>query len=474
MAVDLPTVGGDAGEWGDLLNAALQNLDARPAADDATIAAVAADAGSDTRAALSATYEALGTAASAVAPIAPDGGARAVGKGELMLNAADEGASPAASAATNAAAFQAAIDAAEAAGGGTVYIPAGVYSTNGITIDGGSVRLRGAGPAATVLQCSSGDLLTLGGAAAPSTRLVIDNLRLRSTSGGGHVIAVPYGLAQSRLDMLHLQQDNDAKSLFYCDRPVSGGGIFDVHFTDDYFLHKATATVPGVHIVGAGNACSANKWTRCRVQASGDFFFHIEAKNSGSYAQGNTFDTINFELCDGGGIRLVQALATTIIAPQFHDNGTITKDCIQINRGTTSSVQSRGTLVMGYSRSQGTLSGGAVDINLGAAAANEASYTTIIGITGPSTAGIAVNCFNSERVTILGYDSGNVTITSPSTGHATLVSADQGVTTPRIAHTGTALGFYGTTPIARPTLPAAGVVTAADIRTALLALGLCQ
>lgn len=36
------------------------------------------------------------------------------------------------------------------------------------------------------------------------------------------------------------------------------------------------------------------------------------------------------------------------------------------------------------------------------------------------------------------------------------------------------IGFYGATPIAKQTLPSAGTVTVADIRTALIALGLCQ
>jgi hypothetical protein len=39
---------------------------------------------------------------------------------------------------------------------------------------------------------------------------------------------------------------------------------------------------------------------------------------------------------------------------------------------------------------------------------------------------------------------------------------------------GVRLGFYGVTAVARPTLPDAGTVTAADIRTALISLGLCQ
>lgn len=44
----------------------------------------------------------------------------------------------------------------------------------------------------------------------------------------------------------------------------------------------------------------------------------------------------------------------------------------------------------------------------------------------------------------------------------------------RVGWNDTGLGFFGVTPIARPTLPAAGVVVASDIRTALINLGLCQ
>lgn len=41
-------------------------------------------------------------------------------------------------------------------------------------------------------------------------------------------------------------------------------------------------------------------------------------------------------------------------------------------------------------------------------------------------------------------------------------------------HTGSTAGFFNTSPVARPTLPAAGTVTAADIRAALVTLGLCS
>jgi hypothetical protein len=44
----------------------------------------------------------------------------------------------------------------------------------------------------------------------------------------------------------------------------------------------------------------------------------------------------------------------------------------------------------------------------------------------------------------------------------------------RIRLTTNGIGFFGATPITRPTLPSSGSVTAADIRTALINLGLCQ
>lgn len=62
----------------------------------------------------------------------------------IALNIDAYGASPTASAATNTAAIQAAIDAAEAEGGGRVFGPAGTYSTNAtITITGPNVELVG-------------------------------------------------------------------------------------------------------------------------------------------------------------------------------------------------------------------------------------------------------------------------------------------------------------------------------------------
>lgn len=59
-------------------------------------------------------------------------------------------------------------------------------------------------------------------------------------------------------------------------------------------------------------------------------------------------------------------------------------------------------------------------------------------------------------------------------GRMQLAVSPAGSSTPStiIDFTAATLGFFGVTPVAKPTLPAAGVVTAADIRTALISLGL--
>lgn len=71
-----------------------------------------------------------------------------------VFNVESYGASPSASAATNTAAIQAAIDAANAAGGGVVYIPAGTYLVSGSTIQiiYPNVTIRGAGVDATIIK----------------------------------------------------------------------------------------------------------------------------------------------------------------------------------------------------------------------------------------------------------------------------------------------------------------------------------
>jgi hypothetical protein len=77
------------------------------------------------------------------------------------------------------AAIQAAIGAAEAAGGGTVYFPPGDYRVTGLTVTGNSVTLLGAGmwAARIAMAGAAGDTLTIGTTAFKPFYTEIRNLR---------------------------------------------------------------------------------------------------------------------------------------------------------------------------------------------------------------------------------------------------------------------------------------------------------
>lgn len=74
----------------------------------------------------------------------------------VTFNVAAYGASPAATAAVNTAAIQAAINAAQTAGGGTVLIPAGTYNTNGTLNVTAPVVIRGVGRTASIIKAAIG------------------------------------------------------------------------------------------------------------------------------------------------------------------------------------------------------------------------------------------------------------------------------------------------------------------------------
>jgi hypothetical protein len=85
--------------------------------------------------------------------------------------------------ANDAGAIQLAINAVAAAGGGTVYLPAGNYLMNsGVTWTASGVHLKGAGVSATTLTCNfaSGDIICIGDGAANPNDCSIEHLSISS------------------------------------------------------------------------------------------------------------------------------------------------------------------------------------------------------------------------------------------------------------------------------------------------------
>ena len=107
--------------------------------------------------------------------IPPGGGA------SIYYNVQTYGASPSASAATNTTAFQNAVNAAAAAGGGTVFIPAGIYLVNGpINITTSNITVLGEGTGSTnVKQDTNGsDTFVINGRLSSC---LINNLSITSS-----------------------------------------------------------------------------------------------------------------------------------------------------------------------------------------------------------------------------------------------------------------------------------------------------
>ena len=350
-------------------------------------------------------------------------------------------------------AIQAAIDAAEAIGG-TLYFPAGTYVVTGITSDTG-IRWVGEGYRKTIIQSATGDVLTLSG-----NFHAFENLHFKGRPGGGHAVVVPPGgvLSQSQFSMCQFTSQNDAKSTWlYTSVSSTGGGIFDVHWIDCYFLHTATSTVPGFDVYGDNNVFSANRFTRCRAQLCGTApFWSIVADGVSLSNYNNVWDTINFETTNGGGIHCKSATNFAILNPGFFDMGTIVGDLLRFDRVATR-PQSRGANIFNYHRSGGTLSGGAKDVHL--VAGGNAGTCNIYGIGGPSGAGVTIDLGSTVGfASVLGYDPSNVTIQNATTS-TVLLTGQSGIQTGKLTlkpATGAALPTV-TTGIGTPE----GAVTAA-------------
>ncbi len=329
--------------------------------------------------------------------------------------------------------IQAAINAAQTSGQ-TLFFPAGTYKvlttlnvTQGIKMVGESYRK-------TIIQSATVDVLKIS-----HYGHTLSNLHLRAQAGGGHAVLVPPGhaLSQSQFVMCQLTSQNSAKSAFYYSSVgATGGGVFDVHWLDCYFLHTTTSTVPCFSVYGDNNIFSANRFTRCRAQQGGSApAFSVVADVAGIYNYNNVWDTINFESTNGGGIHLSSAFSTGLHNLGFFDMGKITADLVWCGRtsGSPARPQSRNTTIVNYHRSGGALTAGIADVRF--ASGGNAGSSLITGIGGPSGAGVTVDLgLKAGYAVVVGYDPNNVAILNATTS-TVLLAGQTGVTTGRVTFT---------------------------------------
>lgn len=195
-------------------------------------------------------------------------------------------------------AIQAAIDS-QSPVHGTVYFPAGTYKVTGtgLSVSGGAagtVQLVGAGQSASKIRNTNGNVLRVQG-----ELMSVSDIAFWS-DGGGHTIVQTGIVAQCQFNRVMVIQTATGFSLWN----NAGNEYIDNRWRDCFLQHVSGATVPGFHLVSAGGDINDNVWQDTRVLYSGNYFFWVESTGA-NWQYHNQFRNINFEVCNGGGIKLI-------------------------------------------------------------------------------------------------------------------------------------------------------------------------
>jgi hypothetical protein len=262
------------------------------------------------------------------------------------------------------AAFQAAVTALPSTGG-IIYVPDGTYVVQGLTLKNG-VSIRGNGFSSKLLT-KSGDMISI---TTAIQNINLNDLYLESSTSGGHIINVSGtgALYLSKFENVQFGQFINGKSVL-----IVRGGMIDTLFLRCDSQHTLTATVPTFDLVTVTNDLACNTWQRCRFTNTGNYAIWLEnAGSDGSYCYDNTISDCNFEVCNGGAVKLLSCMNTLLSQCANHDLTTTTKDLFYIGKSPTGvGLPSRLNTLIHVSRRGGTLGGGLYDLKLQSAGAQQ-------------------------------------------------------------------------------------------------------
>jgi hypothetical protein len=227
-----------------------------------------------------------GAVATAVAPIAPDNGGRAIGKVSGLIANDSTSTTKAANAAILAAALTT---------GASVNIPLGTFYTNEVALVG-PVTIAGAGRTLTTLRNDAGTVFTVSG-----TEINVSKMTLRS-DGGNHTVRQVGGVDQCHWTDFRLWQSSPSFSAW--SNTTAGRWVIANEFTNFVLWHVQTATVPTWNIVQAGDTVNDNVWEEFWVEYSGNYSFWVESTDGNSH-YGNVWRNAVWEVCTGGMIKLI-------------------------------------------------------------------------------------------------------------------------------------------------------------------------
>lgn len=271
-----------------------------------------------------------------------------------LLNPATDlayGLSTSNNAAQNATALQAAID----ANAGYILIPKGTYQINPVTLSGNCGTILGAGADKTILVCPSGDLFT--------TFSAITGWRFigfRAAAQNGDLFVGSYNAC--RWEDVDLNVSAADGHIIYHDSSDGLSSFLENLFINVRVTLTTSHSVPGFYLRGT-NAVNLNQWIGGRYTYSGDYMFHLEGVSASSFLSNNSFRGINFEVTNGGNVRLLSCLGTRIDDCGTYDTGAndITKPLYSAQAG-TGGLKCQYTTLIGNLRHGGVMGAGVDDI----------------------------------------------------------------------------------------------------------------
>lgn len=295
--------------------------------------------------------------------------------------------------------IQAAIAAAIALGSMEVLVPSGTWKLlTSINLTGATgLRIRGTSSESALIRSATVDLFTWTGSCSHVT---MERLRLWSQVGGGH-IWTPTGTGACSgwvLKRLQVFQDNQAKSYW---SQLNSTNYIDMKVKDSFFTGKATNnhTVPLWNLLSDGGV-NSNTWERCRFTYSGAYVFQIDDASAASFAYGNVWRDLTFEVTNGGNIALYNCAGVSIENCDTYDLGTTTADLYKFARSPTTSAGITKMLeVRNCMRIGGTLGGGFYDIAFGSSSATTMT-ARFIRCTNVGGSTFAIN-LNSKKATLV-------------------------------------------------------------------------
>jgi hypothetical protein len=284
--------------------------------------------------------------------------------------------------------LQAAINAASAAGGGTVLLPAGVMVAHGLVPKSG-VTLLGQGRNLTKLRTTTAaTALFVSGAA--TTGCVFQGLSLQSVGGGAVFTGTIY---QSVFRDCAFYQNVDG----YCIFDVTGW--IDNLIQNGDFTHTLTATVPTFRAISATADVASFTIESCRFTNTGNYAIWLEG-TSGAFVHNPTLRAITFEIPVGGAVKLLSCKNARIDTCGVHDLSAVTtRDLFVIDKSTSGGgVASESTTITGVTRDSSAtgLGAGLYDINV-----ISASDTIIMGADRYPAGTFAIN-LNSQDALVIG------------------------------------------------------------------------